>query len=52
MEELPLTWFLPLEFVEAEEKVEVTSNGSKHDACLGMAMRSGQLGEWEHGRKA
>lgn len=43
-DELPSTWFLPLECVEAEERGEVTSNGSKHDACLGMALRSGQLG--------
>lgn len=45
MEELHSTWFLLLEFVKAEEKVEVTSNYSKINACLGTARRSGQLDE-------
>lgn len=51
MEELHSTWFLLLEFVKAEEKIEVTSNYSKINACLGMARRSGQLDEmgvWEY----
>lgn len=42
MEEEHLTSFLWL-FVEAEEKVEVASDGSKDDACLEMARRLGQL---------
>lgn len=45
MGELRSICFLPLEFVEAEEKVEVTSNHSKNNACLEMARRSGQLDE-------
>lgn len=51
-EELHSTWFLLLEFVKAEEKVEVTSNYSKINACLGMARRSGQLDEMGVYRKA
>lgn len=31
-----------IEFAEAEEKGEVTSDGSKNDACLGMAERPGR----------
>lgn len=42
MEEPYLTSFLWL-FVEAEEKVKVTSDGSKNDACLEMARGLGQL---------
>lgn len=50
MEELHLTWLLLLQFVEAEENTEVTSNGSKNVACLELA-RSGRGMEWEHRRK-
>lgn len=43
MEKLHSTHFLLLEFPEAEDKVEVTSDGSKKDTYLRMARRPDQL---------